>query len=153
MFATIWTILSGAFDLAFIRKAIIDWWKERKEIAFSVAQVKSHNTFVAQIIHVGGEFSRLYTLHVFEEYYVGFFLIPAERFVGIGFNRGGDLMMVYPSGFSEKHGFVLDSVWQSYLETPAKITNPDVCHLSISGMRNVYYVRFKKLQSDSKTLQ
>lgn len=68
---------------------------------------------------------------------------PANDFVNISFNRGGDCTVVMPSQLSEKFGYIVDSFGQN-IESLQKNTHSNVCHLPRTSLKNDWIVKFVK---------
>ncbi|MES2006974.1 MAG: hypothetical protein V4436_02585 [Patescibacteria group bacterium] len=137
-------VMFTIFDIYEFRSSIIAWWKSRREFDESIKFLKASDSFVAHIIHLGGEFSMTYSMYVMVFEDGGYYLNPPNKFVSVGFNRGGDLMVVAASEYSSKYGgFVIDSLRDSKGNTH-KLTDSDICHLPIPDMKNEYQVTFRR---------
>jgi hypothetical protein len=102
--------------------------------------------FVANIVQIGGEGSRTYSLTVTGETKDegGYCLTPAGDFVSIGFTRGG-LMTVNPTSLAEGEGFGIDSIASKGSEF-TKYPERRFCHLLQPHEKNVYRVKFARLK-------
>lgn len=142
---TLISILSGLLGIA----DIFTWFRERrssrKEFLRSLRLLKASDYFIAQIIHVGGQFSNLYSIRVFRNDEGGYYLNPPKKFVWVGFTRGGDLINVSPSFFTEYYGFIIDSV--SSDSTNWKTEAPYMAQWTIADLRTEFYVKFVKLDN------
>lgn len=132
------------FDLFQFRTEILGWWKKRKEFAASARALASTNHFIVDVIQVGGEFSMIHSLAVRVASEGDWYLNPPNRFVWIGWNRGGDLMLVTQSEFTQRHGkFAVES----YKDAAGVVTlvDSESCALPITAMKNRYEVRFVRV--------
>jgi|GEM_PF-1972883 len=129
------------FDIYRVRTSLIEWWKNKKKFNDSATLLNAADYFIAHVIHLGGEFSQVYSLTagVYED--GGYYLNPSREFVSVSFNRSGDLMVVGPSDFAAKHGFIVESFSDTKGNTYSS-KFPEICHLPISDMKNEYFVRF-----------
>ena len=128
-------------------KKLISLREEKKEFLRKVGLLKSANYFIAHIIHLGGEFSMTHSLQVFSDEDGGYYFNPPKDFVGVSFNRGGDLTIIMPTELSRKFGFVIDSVAGSNRKFK-KTTYADICHLPQSSIKNEHFVKFVKSKND-----
>jgi len=155
MGGVIFLVISGAglvftvFDIFQFRTNVIEWWKRRLEFAESIRLLNASDYFLAHIIHLGGEFSTIYSLQVTVNEEGGYYLNPPRKFVSVGFNRGGDRMIIGMSEFSSHYGnFVVESFADSSGNTfPSSY--PEICHLPITEMKNEYTVKFVR-KADSR---
>jgi hypothetical protein len=136
-------LLFTAFDFFQIRSELKSWWKRHSEFAHSAKSLALADHFIAHVIQLGGQFSMVHSFTVRVDGNGGWYLNPANRFVAIGWNRGGDLMHVGVSDFVEKHGRFRAI---SYKDAAGKTTmlESDICALPILAMKNEYEVRFER---------
>ena len=139
------------FDLYQFRTSLYEWAKRKKDFLDSIRSLNATDCFTAHIIHIGGNFSKIHSLSVEVQKEGGYYLNPPSKFVSVGFNRSGDLIILSPSTFSRRHcGFVIESVVDSLGKVLAH--EEEICHLPIPDMKNEYKVQFsrKKLPPHKK---
>lgn len=136
-------LLFTIFDFFQIRSEIKEWWKRHKEFARSAKDLALTDHFIVHVIQLGGQFSTVHTLTVRSDSDGGWYLNPPNRFILIGWNRGGDLMHVGISDFVEARGRFRPA---SYKDAAGKTRTleSDICALPILAMKNEYEVRFER---------
>jgi len=145
--------IMGFFSFFFDIHGIISWLKrkraDKKEFHRSVELLSATPYFFAHIIHLGGEFSMTYSMYVMCDEEGGYYLNPAKEFVSVGFNRGGDRMIVMTTELTSKAGFTIESF--SDRSGSYASSYPNLCHLPIPDMKNEWTVHFRKVARGEKT--
>jgi len=134
------TTLVGLYELYEKYKR---WKLGRAELQRKVSLLKSSDYFIAQIIHLGGEFSTTRSLIVYSNESGGYYFNPPKDFVNIFFNRGGDSTVVTPTELSREQGYVIDSVAGPNRKFE-KTGHHDICHLPQRTLKNEHFVKFIK---------
>ena len=131
------------FDLYQFRTTLYEWLRRKKDFLDSIRSLNTTDCFTAHIIQIGGNFSKIHSLSVEVQKEGGYYLNPPDKFVSVGFNRGGDFIILSPSTFSKRHGvFVIESITDS--SGTVLEHEEEICHLPIPDMKNEYKVRFSR---------
>src|SRR3989344_122613 len=138
------SLLAFFFDVNTIFEKLRQWRKDKLEFEKSLEQLKNVDYFIAHITHIGGNFSMIYSMFVYSNEEGGFYFNPAKKFVSVGFNRGGDLMIVSPSELSSKAGFKVESI-SSLTDSYSQMQEDrSFCHVSLNSLKNEYDVKFTR---------
>ncbi len=135
-------VVTFFFNVRTIYQKLQNWRKVKLEFQASLRQLKDTDYFIAHIIHLGGNFSMTYSMFVYSNEDGGFYFSPAVEFVSIGFNRGGDLMIVSPSNLAAKSGFKIDSISSTTGTNFHMQDDKTFCHVGLDALKNEYLVRF-----------
>lgn len=136
------TTLIGLYE---IYKKLLGWRKGKKELQRKIILLQTSDHFIAHVIHLGGEFSNMYSLQVYSDEEGGYYFNPPEDFVGVSFNRGGDLTVITPTQLSSEYNFVIDSMASSD-RIYTKTLHRDICHLPQCSIKNEHFIRFIKIK-------
>jgi len=142
----IFGVIGFFFDARTIYEAARAWRVSKLEFNSSLQHLKSVEYFIAHVTHIGGNFSMLHSYFVYSNEDGGFYFNPPKEFVSIGFNRGGDLMIVSPSSLASKAGFKVESVTSSSGGQSHIQDDRSFCHVGLDSLKNEYQVKFVRFE-------